>query len=108
MAQQHATWIAQARQHLQEHRPQEYERLKKTGKLEAHLTQAAEQTSEEMQTLTRQGLTWDQAWEMVREQHLFPPAEAMDEPMPESQGFRAHRDLMRGLDSLTMPGEKVQ
>ena len=109
MTQQHATWIAQARAHLKEHRPQALARLQAAGTLEQHLREAAEATSREMQTLMRQGANWQEAWEMVREQHLFPPAEeAKGEAMPASEGFRAHRDLTRSLGSLTMPGEKDQ
>lgn len=109
MTQQHATWIAQARVHLKEHRPQAFARLQAAGTLEQHLRQAAEATSHEMRTLMDQGATWQEAWELVREQHLFPPAEAGAEaPMAKTEGYRAHRDLMRGLGSLTMPGEKDQ
>ena len=73
-----------------------------------YLLNAAEATAQEMQTLQRQGASWQEAWETVREQHLFPPAEADAAPMPEREGFRAHRDLMHALGSLTMPGEKEQ
>ena len=107
--QQHATWIAQARAHLKEHRPAQYERLTQAGTLEQHLQQAAQETSQEIHALMNQGATWQEAWELVREIYLFPPAEAeANEPMPKREGYRAHRDLMQGLGSLTMPGEKEQ
>lgn len=107
MAQQHANWIAQARAHWKEHRPKMYARMLEQGRLELELTEAASATADAMQSLINQGLTWDEAWEQTRERFLFLPAEASDEPLPpKSAGFKAHRDLTRGLGSLTMPGEK--
>ena len=103
---QHATWIAQARAHLEENRPQTFQRLTASGDLDEYLTKAAETTSKELQILLSQGLEFQQAWEQARV-HLFPEAEPGAEPsLPETEGFRAHRELMQGLGSLTMPGEK--
>lgn len=72
---QHAGWIAQAREHWREHQPQKYARLKEAGELEEALQEAAELTSEEIQQLVDQGFDRLQAWEMVRENYLFPPEE---------------------------------
>ena len=106
MAQQHATWIEMARAHLEEHRPKTFERLQKAGKLDEHLEKAAEDASKELELLTGQGMPFQEAWEQARV-HLFPAPEPGAEPaMPASEGFKAHRELMQGLGSLTMPGEK--
>jgi hypothetical protein len=60
-----------------------------------------------METLRRQGFQEHEAWEVVREIHLFKPEEpGLDEPMEASPGFDAHRDLNQSLGSLTMPGER--
>lgn len=107
--QQHATWIAQARAHWKEHRPQMYARLLEAGQLEEALQDAATSTSSAMQNLMHQGATWDEAWEQTRELYLFLPQEAeADEKAPQTPGYRAHRGLMVDLGSLTMPGEKIQ
>ena len=41
--------------------------LQKSGKLEAALQQAAQQTAREMDDLEQQGMTEHEAWEMTRE-----------------------------------------
>lgn len=101
---QHANWIAQARAHWMEHRPQMVARLTKSGTLEQALTEAATATAEGMRALTTQGLTQDEAWQQVREQYLFLPEEPSQTPrMPKSQGYLAHRELMQGMSRLGMP-----
>ncbi|MNL31018.1 hypothetical protein D3C87_1527870 [compost metagenome] len=98
---QHATWIAQARAHWKEHLPKMYDRLEKAGQLDLALTQAAEATSEGMRALMSQGATHQEAWEQTRETYLFLPEEPEQQPkMKESEGFRAHRDLMHGLSDF--------
>lgn len=98
---QHATWIAQAREHWKEHLPKMYARLEKAGTLEHALTQAADATSEAMRVLTGQGATHQEAWEETRETYLFLPEEPEQLPrMKETEGYRAHRDLMRGLSDF--------
>jgi hypothetical protein len=106
--QQHAIWIQQAREHLQEHRPQMFARLTETGKLDEWLTVQAKELSNQMQTLMHQGAQWTEAWEQASPV-LFPPPEAGSEPeMPETEGFKAHRELIQGLNNLRMPGEKEE
>lgn len=103
---QHANWIAQARAHWQEHLPRMYARLLKEGKLEQALTEAATATAEGMRALTTQGNSYEEAWEQVRELYLFLPEEPQQTPrMPRSQGYLAHRELMRGLSNLGMPDD---
>lgn len=104
--QQHQHWIVQANEHWKEHQPRRYKTLQEAGTLAQALREAAEATSREMQALRDQGLDELTAWEMVREQHLFPPEEPDESPPPPaSQGYLAHRDLMRGLGQVRMPGE---
>ncbi len=105
---QHAHWIAQAREHWKEHRPAMTARLEAKGTLDKELQAAAEATAAEMRALVEQGATQYEAWEMVRENHLFlaPEDDEMAEPMEDSGGYEAALDLSRGLGSLTMPGER--
>jgi len=108
LAMQHATWIAQARQHLKEHRPQAFAHLLETGDLEQYLQDAANETGKQMQLLMRQGATWQEAWEASRGS-LFPEAEPQTVPkMPQREGFKAQRELTRAMNELRMPGEKDQ
>lgn len=83
-----------------------YARLSQEGKLQQALTQAADQTAQEMRNLTAQGMAHQEAWEQVREQYLFLPQEPSQAPrMPKSQGYLAHRELMQGYSSLGQPEE---
>ena len=50
-------WVNQARQYWKEHLPSRYAQLQKSGKLEAALQQAAQQTAVEMDDLEQQGMT---------------------------------------------------
>ncbi len=78
-------WISQARDHWKEHQPTRFRALKKAGKLEEALKAAAEATHLEMNRLEAQGYRNHEAWEIVREKHLFPPQEPgveQDEPNP--------------------------
>lgn len=106
MEMQHANWIAQANAHWKEYQPKRYRALMQSGKLGQALTQAASDTSQELQNLRDQGIDPDSAWEMVRQRHLFPPEEPGASPeAPPSAGFRTAAAVSRGLGSLTMPGE---
>ena len=69
-------WINQARDHWKEFQPTRFKELKKAGKLEAALKEAAEQTYLEMNELEEQGFQNHEAWDMVRQNYLFPPEEA--------------------------------
>ena len=82
---QHANWIAQARQHLQEHQPTLYRALRERGTLEAHLQTAVERTSEEIAELVAEGFDREQAWEMTREKYLLLPPESEPDEV-ESKG----------------------
>ncbi len=72
-----------AENHWRQHCPRLVRQLQATGRLEAALLEAQEQTLDEMESLMRefrqQGLTppqaHDQAWELVREKYLLLPPE---------------------------------
>lgn len=101
---QHAVWIAQARDHWQEHKPQMFARLKAAGTLDKALTEAALAASEAMRALTLQGATQQEAWEQTRELYLFPAEEPEQTPrMPMSQGYLARKELNHGWASLGEP-----
>lgn len=98
---QHANWKAQARMHWKEHRPKAYREMVRKGTLEQALTTAAEETSKEMQMLIDQGATRDEAWEMVRETHLFKPEEpGASEQAPASPGYQAMAQYHRAASKL--------
>ena len=93
---QNAQWISQAREHWQENQPQRYAQLKKAGELEQALQEAAAATQAELETLQSQGLDWHQAWEMVRELDLFPPAQPQAwEQAPPSSTYLAFAGLQQ-------------
>ena len=104
---QHASWIAQARQHWLEHLPKMYARLKANGTLQQQLTEAAEATARDLQNLMGQGFNYQEAWEQVRETYLFLPEEKGASPeAPVSEGYKTALAINRGLASLRMPGER--
>ena len=106
--QQHANWISQANAHWKEHQPKRYKALKAAGTLGQALTQAADETGKQLQTLREQGIPPDSAWDMVREQHLFPPEEKGASPeAPASDGFRVASEVSQDWGDLLMPGERV-
>lgn len=109
MEMQHAQWIAQAKEHWQEHQPKRFKGLVLAGKLGQSLTEAAAATANDLQTLRGQGIDPQAAWEMVRERYLFPPEEpgASPEESP-SQGLAAMRDLTQTLGSLGMEPDPIR
>ncbi len=90
-------WISQARAHWKEFQPKRFKALQKNGKLNEALKAAAEQTHREMTQLEAAGYREHEAWEMVREQYLFPPEEKTKEQPVATGGVR---DFME-LTSLT-------
>ncbi len=79
-------WVNQAREHWKEFQPKRYAALKRAGKLEAALQDAAERTYRETKDLEDCGVTTQDAWEMVRERYLFPPEEGK-KPAQDSPGW---------------------
>ena len=69
-------WINDARLHWQEFLPTKYKELKENGKLDEALAEVAELTFSELNQLEESGYQHQDAWEMVRENYLFPPEEA--------------------------------
>lgn len=104
---QHPNWIAQAREHWQENLPKTFARLKTAGTLQQALTEAADATARDLENLMGQGFNYQEAWEQVRETHLFLPEEKGASPeAPASEGFKTATAINRGLASLKMPGER--
>lgn len=105
---QHQHWIAQARQHLKEHLPKTFARLRSEGTLNQHLTEASAATGRELENLMGQGFSYQEAWEQVREAHLFPPEEpGASQEAPASAGYLAMTQFNQDLASLKMPGEQA-
>lgn len=65
----------QAKSHWKEFLPKRYARLEKEGSLTKALFEAQEKTHDELQSLIRDGLPYNQAWELVREKYLLLPPE---------------------------------
>ena len=56
-----------------------------------------------------QGFKYQEAWEQVREEYLFPAEEnGASEDAPNSQGYLAMQEYNQGLGSLTLPGEREE
>ena len=109
MKMRHANWIAQAREHWQEHRPQMFKELQQQGLLETRLREAAEATSQAMQELVAQGFAAHEAWEAVREQYLFLSEETgASEEAPVSDGLKLMRELNDGMKYLGMTDEEIE
>jgi hypothetical protein len=68
-------WISQAREHWKEFQPARFRSLEATGMLDAALKEAAEQTFLELGQLEDTGFNHHEAWQIVRERHLFPAEE---------------------------------
>ena len=63
--------------------------IQKSGQRLQALTDAADQTQDELETLMKQGFPYQEAWEMVRELYLFPPEEdGASEEAPDSEGYK--------------------
>ena len=96
-------WVNQARQHWKEHLPSLYAQLQKSGKLEAALQQAAQQTAVEMDDLEQQGMTEHEAWEMTRQSYLFPPEEQSEQEEPGQSGAALQAVMGIPLDEPYYP-----
>jgi len=72
-------WYAQAKEHWANYRPKMFSAMQRSGRLNLHLNNAVEQTQNEYARAIGNGMEPDEAWEAVRENHLFLPSE---EDMP--------------------------
>ena len=61
--------------HLKEHRPKMFQRLKAEGHLEAYLKKMQDRASDQLVSLEHQGLYPHEAWEIVKDQVLLPTEE---------------------------------
>ena len=72
-------WAQQAKAHWKKYRPKMYRELQRSGRLNQAAQEAANNTVEALNTCMNQGMSYDQAWEYVREQYMFLPSEE-DQP----------------------------
>ena len=91
-------WVSQVKAHWKEFQPTLYSQLEKSGKLDAAVQQAALQPAEEMTELEESGMTEHEAWEMTREQYLFPPQEASLAGEEMQSGAALHEIMGMPLD----------
>ena len=68
----------EARRHWKQHRPKMYKELQEVGTLKTTLLELENRVAKQLEDLAHQGLNYDQAWEMVRDQVLLPSEE--DQP----------------------------
>ena len=68
----------QAKRHWKQHRPKMYKELQEAGALKTTLLELENRVAKQLEDLSLQGLNYDQAWEMVRDQVLLPSEE--DQP----------------------------
>ena len=78
----------QIKDHWKEHRPRMYRELEQMGQLDQSVYEAQERTGAAHWELIQAGMDDHAAWEMIREQWAFLPAEeddvaALPEPAPE-------------------------
>mgnify|MGYP001312324077 CR=1 FL=1 len=75
-------WIDLARQHWTEHLPQKVQQLRRAGKLEKALREAANQTYSLVDSLEAQGMGPEEAWQQARTEFLLLPPEESPEEAP--------------------------
>ena len=63
------------KQHWAKYRPKTYRELEREGRLDQSLHEASEKTGQAFGELVEGGLEPHAAWETVREEWAFPPAE---------------------------------
>lgn len=76
------TWIDQARAHWREYQAERFRQLSNAGILESTLQYAAEQTFLEVTQFEAAGFQSNEAFQMVRENYLFPPETPAQERQP--------------------------
>jgi hypothetical protein len=84
------------REHWRKYRPQIYRQLEQAGNLDQALHEASERTGEAFASLVEDGTEPIQAWEAVREEWAFLPAES-DQPSPPSLPPLPATEPMRDL-----------
>lgn len=89
-------WKEQARAHWKAHQPKRFRSLANAVALNRELDAAVAWTGEQMDRLQAAGMSESEAWEMVREERLFPPEET---PAPD-EGSRGGR-MLNELTSRT-------
>ena len=68
----------EAKRHWKQFRPKMYKELQEAGTLMTTLLELENRVAKQLEELSLQGLNYDQAWEMVRDQVLLPSEE--DQP----------------------------
>lgn len=68
----------QIKAHWRQYRPDMCRGLEATGELDKAVYEAQERTGEALADLVKKGMDWNQAWELVREEWAFLPAEEED------------------------------
>lgn len=89
----YANWIRQAKEHWKEFLPAKYKALQQAGELDQELMKAAEATAALMDQWRAQGATETEAWEIARNEFLFPgpEQEVLDEDEADLQAERDER-----------------
>lgn len=72
----------QIKAHWRKYRPKMYRALEQSGKLDESIYAAQQLTSDALNDLVERGMDWNQAWELIREEWAFLPAEEDEEEQP--------------------------
>lgn len=75
----------QIKAHWRKYRPKMYRALEKAGKLDESVYAAQELTGNTLADLVHKGMDWNQAWELIREEWAFLPAEEDEEERDRQQ-----------------------
>lgn len=99
----YANWIRQAEAHWKEFLPAKYKALEKAGELDQELLKAAEATAALMDQWRAQGASETEAWEIARNEFLFPvpEQEVLDAEEAELQAERDERYPRSFLQSIS-------
>lgn len=87
---------SQILEHWETYRPRMAAEFKEQGRLVLECQLAADKTKEMLYNLEDQGMSRDQAWELVREEYAFLPEEEGVFPEPEpSEGYKIYLETQQ-------------
>jgi hypothetical protein len=98
-------WIAQAKEHWRQFRPDLYREAKAEGKLNSLLAEAARLTRREMDSLLAAGMSEQAAWERTREEYLFLPESPRNAETEQARDFYEMSQMRRAAFRAYLTGE---
>lgn len=94
--------IDQAKAYWEEHYPTKCTYLRSIGELDEALIEAAQKAEGDITDLVADGLSWDEAWEIASEEHLFSVEDEYEEPeeLPISETYKLLAESMKLRNKL--------